>query len=72
MNKVSEKLRKSILTDNALSAELAIRVGLKQSSVLAQARRNSSRLASYEAINFFKEKGYTEQEIFDNNKNILK
>lgn len=71
MKKVSGKIRQIILTDNDFSGELALRLKQKQQTVIAQARRNSKNLTLYEAVKFYKEKGFSENEIFENDKFIV-
>ncbi len=66
MNKVSNLIREKILTDNKFSSELAVKLDIQQQSVLGLARRNSAKLTLYQAILFYKDKGFTEEEIFDN------
>lgn len=65
MNKVSKIIINKILNDNDFSLELAIRLGIQQQSVKGLAKRKSEKLTLYEAIIFYKEKGYTENEIFE-------
>lgn len=68
-HKVSELVRKKILTDNEFSMELAVRLGIQQQSVKALARRNSKLLTLHVAINFYKEQGIEENSIFLNSFN---
>lgn len=63
--KVSKIIIEKILTDNAFSMELAIELGMQQQSVLGLARRNSEKLTLYRAVLFYKRKGFTENQIFD-------
>lgn len=64
-NKVSILIIDRILTDNEFSMQLASRLGIQQQSVKALAKRNSDKLTLYQAIQFYLEKGITENEIFD-------
>ena len=47
--------------------ELAKKIGIQQGSLLGSVRRNknSRTLRLWEAVMFYKEQGYTEDEIFD-------
>ncbi|WP_034690458.1 hypothetical protein [Kaistella palustris] len=64
MQKVSGKIIEKILSENAFSIELAKRLGIQQQSVLGLAKRNSNKLTLFIAVQFYKEKGFTENEIF--------
>ena len=64
MKKVSKIIIQKILLENNFSIELAKRLEVQQQSVLGLARRNSSKLTLYEAVQFYKENGFTEEEIF--------
>ena len=55
---------KKILNDNNFSIELAKRLGVQQQSVLGLARRNSRNLTLWEAVVFYKEQGFSEEQIF--------
>lgn len=63
--KVSKEILTKILTDNDFSMELAKILKVQQQSVIGLARRNSDKLTLYQAILFYKEKGYTEENIFE-------
>lgn len=62
--KVSKIIIEKILKDNNFSIELAKRLGNQQQSVLGLARRNSRNLTLWEAVIFYKEQGFTEEQIF--------
>ena len=62
--KVSKIIIEKILNDNNFSIELAKRLGNQQQSVLGLARRNSRNLTLWEAVLFYKEQGFTEEQIF--------
>lgn len=62
--KVSPSIIDKILKDNNFSIGLAKRLGIQQQSVLGLARRNSIKLTLYEAIMYYKENGFTEENIF--------
>ena len=64
--KVSKIIIEKILNNNNFSIELAKRLGNQQQSVLGLARRNSRNLTLWEAVLFYKEQGFTEEEIFCN------
>ncbi len=63
--KVSNLIIEKILTDNQFSSELAIKLGIQQQSVLGLARRKSNKLLLYPAVLFYKEKGFDEKEIIE-------
>ena len=63
--KVSKIIIEKILNDNEFSIELAKRLGNQQQSVLGLARRNSRNLTLWEAVMFYTEKGFTEEQIFE-------
>lgn len=63
-NRVTPIIIEKIMNDNAFSMELAKRLMLQQQSVKAMARRNSKNLTLYEAVCFYKENGFTEDDIF--------
>ncbi len=63
--KVSNLIIEKILTDNNFSIELAKRLGVQQQSALGLARRNSRNLTLWEAVIFYKEQGFTEEQIFE-------
>lgn len=63
--KVSKIIIEKILNDNEFSIELAKRLGNQQQSVLGLARRNSRNLTLWEAVMFYKEQGFTEEQIFE-------
>ncbi len=66
--KVSKKIREKILTDNLFSTELAMKLGIQQQSLFGLAKRNSEKLTLYQAILFYKEKGFSEEQIFETEK----
>lgn len=68
MNKVSKLIRDKIIEDNKFSNELAMRMNIQQQSVIGLAKRNSNKLTLYEAVKFYMEKGYSENEIFAQSK----
>ena len=65
--RISDTITERILTDNDFSMELAKKIGIQQGSLLGSVRRNknSRTLRLWEAVMFYKEQGYTEDEIFD-------
>ncbi len=63
--KVSNLIIQKILTDNHFSNELAIELGIQQQSVLGLARRNSNKLTLYQAVLFYRAKGFKDEEIFE-------
>ena len=75
--KISDTITEKILTDNNFSMELAKKIGIQQGSLLSSIRRNrdSRILRLWEAVMFYKEQGYTEEEIFSDyieSQNIIK
>ena len=69
--KVSKIIIEKILSDNEFSIELAKRLGNQQQSVLGLARRNSRNLTLWEAVMFYKEKGFTEEQILEKTTNTI-
>ena len=61
---VTNLIIQKILNDNNFSIELAKRLGVQQQSVLGLARRNSRNLTLWEAVAFYKEQGFSEEQIF--------
>ena len=64
MKKVSVLILQKILNENNFSIELAKILDIQQQSVLGLAKRNSNKLTLFIAVQFYKEKGFTEDEIF--------
>ena len=69
---VSELIIEKILNDNKFSMGLAGILGIQQQSVIGLAKRRSKNLRLYEAVLFYHEKGYTDEDIFKNYKSSLK
>lgn len=67
MKKGSELIIQKILKENSFSMELAKRLNVQQQSVLGLAKRNSNKLTLYIAVQFYKDNGFTEKEIFFEN-----
>lgn len=63
MSEVSELIINKILKDNDFSMALAKKLGIQQQSVMGLARRKSSKLTLYDAIQFYKEYGFKEEDI---------
>lgn len=63
MSKVSQLIINRILKDNDFSMALAKKLGIQQQSVMGLARRNSSKLTLYNAIQLYKEYGFKEEDI---------
>lgn len=70
--KINQKIIDRILSDNDFSMRLALKMGIQQQSVIGLARRNSNKLTLYEAILYFRENGFSDDEIFINHHNDLK
>ena len=64
MKKVSVLIVQKILNENNFSIELAKILDIQQQSVLGLAKRNSNKLTLFIAVQFYKEKGFSEEEIF--------
>ncbi len=62
---LSQKILDRILSDNDFSLALSQHLKKKQDTVIRLAKRQSDILRLPEQINFYKEKGYAEEEIFD-------
>mgnify|MGYP006358215259 FL=1 len=67
MQKVSKIIIHKILNENDFSIGLAKVLDIQQQSVLGLAKRNSNKLTLFIAIKYYKEKGFTEEEIFYRN-----
>ncbi len=63
--KVNEEIIKRILTDNQFSLDVASVLNIQQASVFLLAKRRSDKLMSYPLVEFYKEQGYSESEIFE-------
>lgn len=70
--KISQVIIEKIKTDNEFSIELAKVMKVQQQSVISLARRNSSKLSLYQAVLFYKEKGYSEEQIFEKENQLSK
>lgn len=64
MKNVSNLIVQKILKENNFSMELAKILDIQQQSVLGLAKRNSNKLTLYIAVEFYKEKGFSVDEIF--------
>ena len=67
MQKVSKIIIDKILNENDFSIGLAKVLDIQQQSVLGLAKRNSNKLTLFISIKYYKEKGFTEEEIFYRN-----
>ena len=67
MQKVSKIIIDKFLKENDFSIGLAKVLDIQQQSVLGLAKRNSNKLTLFIAIKYYKEKGFTEEEIFYRN-----
>lgn len=63
--KVSEVILEKILKDKKFSSDLATIFGIKQISVELLARRKSGKLTQYAAIEYYRSRGFTDEEIFE-------
>ncbi|MBS9774721.1 MAG: hypothetical protein KGV59_06155 [Tenacibaculum sp.] len=66
MLKASKEIREKVLYDNEFSLRMAELLGIAQVSVKHLARRNSDKLTLAVLVKFYKEQGFTEEQIFDN------
>lgn len=64
MSKVSEIIINKLLKDNDFSMGLAAKLSIQQQSVMGLARRNSTKLTLFDAVEYYKEKGFKEDDIF--------
>lgn len=72
MKKVSDFIVQKILKENNFSMELAKILDIQQQSVLGLAKRNSNKLTLYIAVKFYKDKGFSDDEIFlKTNNNVI-
>lgn len=62
---LSTKILNRILSDNEFSLALSLHLKKKQDTVIRLAKRESDILRLPEQINFYKENGYQQEEIFD-------
>ncbi len=62
---VSKEILNRILTENRFSLDVAKVLDIQQLSVIALAKRNSPKLTQYALVQFYKEQGYKESEIFE-------
>ncbi|ANF51720.1 hypothetical protein A0O34_14935 [Chryseobacterium glaciei] len=62
---LSSKILNRILSDNEFSLALSLHLKKKQDTVIRLAKRESDILRLPEQINFYKENGYQQEEIFD-------
>lgn len=63
--KVSKEIIEKILTDNDFSIGLAKVMKIQQQSIIGLARRNSEKLTLYLAVLYYKEQGFTDEQIFE-------
>lgn len=63
--KISKKICQKILNDNEFSLELAQELKKAQSTIKAQATRESKELIAWKNIEFYIKKGFDIDEIFD-------
>ncbi|GAB3024557.1 hypothetical protein GCM10027051_31540 [Niabella terrae] len=62
--KLSQKIKDLIATDNQFSLGLAAVLDVSQVAVRDLVRRDSDRLTLFAAVQYYKEKGFTEKQIF--------
>ncbi len=68
MLKASKEIREKILYNNEFSLRMAEILGIAQVSVKHLARRNSTKLTLAVLVNFYKEQGFTDEQIFETTK----
>lgn len=63
---ISKKIIEKILSDNQFCLKLALLLNIQQTSVRALARNNSDKLAHFKLVEFYKEEGFSENDIWEN------
>ena len=63
--KISKKVIDKILQDNKFSLKMALLLDIQQTSVRALARSNSDKLGHAKLVEFYKEEGFSEEEIWN-------
>ena len=63
--KISNIITKKIKADNAFSLGVASAIGISQRAVQNLADRKSDKLKIYEAVEFYRANGFTDNEIFE-------
>lgn len=63
--KLNKEIINLIKTDNEFSLGLASVLKISQFSAQQLARRKSAKLRIYEAIEYYKSKGFTEENLFE-------
>jgi len=63
--RVSNKIKKQIMEDNLFCLALAAVMNIQQRSLWLLVERDSDRLTLHACVEFYKSKGYTEDEIFE-------
>lgn len=64
--KISKLITEKIKTDNQFSLEVAKRLDRTQQAVILMAKSFSASLLHYNLVLFYKEQGFSEEQIFDN------
>lgn len=64
--KLSKKIKKRIFEDNEFSLDLAKRLGIRQDWVFRAAKNNGRRLLLPDAMAFYRDKGFSDDEILSN------
>lgn len=64
--KISKKIIEKILSDNQFSLKLALLLDIQQTSVRALARSNSDKLGHAKLVDFYKEEGFSDTDIWEN------
>ncbi|MBB1560375.1 MAG: hypothetical protein HG446_000565 [Flavobacteriaceae bacterium] len=62
--KISKKIIDKILRDNKFSLKIALILDIQQTSVRALARSNSDKLGHAKLVEFYKEEGFSEKDIW--------
>lgn len=63
--KISKKVIDEILKNNQFSLKIAMILDIQQTSVKALARSNSDKLGHARLVEFYKEQGFTDEEIWE-------
>lgn len=63
--RISKKIADKISNDNLFSLEVAKILNRTQQAVMLMTKTQSDRLLHYSLVEFYKEQGFTEDEIFE-------
>lgn len=66
--KVTKKILQKIKTDNQFSLDIAKILDISQVSVWKLVKSNSTKLTLYALVEYYRSKGFTDEEIFEQSK----